>query len=171
MPTDAATVTLTFTDFKTQQDKDKIQIYDLTPPGTLLAIYSGDYSTTPPAAVTSPSGKMLVIFTTDNTVRDEGWDASYSITVGTSDKQTFENLEIFPNPTNDFLNIKFSINESQSVKLDLVSMKGEMIYSQSVGNFKGNFERRLDLSSLTRGIYFLRITSDRGTTTTKVVVQ
>jgi hypothetical protein len=171
MPANASSVTLSFSNFKTQQDKDKVQIYDLNPPGTLLAAYSGDYSTTPPASVTSPSGKMLIVFTSDATIRDEGWDASYSITVGAPDKKTFGNLEIFPNPTNDFLNIRFSINESQSVKLDLVSMKGEMIYSQSLGNFKGDFERQIDLSSLTRGIYFLRITSDQGTTTTKVVVQ
>jgi hypothetical protein len=80
-------------------------------------------------------------------------------------------LKIYPNPANDYLNISFELNEMQSLKLELVSIKGEAVHSESIGSYKGTFEKRLDLNSLNKGVYMLRVTTDKGSSTSKVVVQ
>jgi hypothetical protein len=166
-PTGAATVTLTFTSFDTEQDKDFVKMFDLVG-GTQLGVFSGN-SIPPP--VTSPSGQMMVLFTSNKTVRGIGWDASYSITVGTEDKEVFENLAVYPNPAGDFLTIRFTFAEMQSLRIELVSLSGQTLYREQPENVKGSFEKKLDVSPFSRGVYLLRLTSDRGITTQKIVLE
>lgn len=168
-PDGAETTTLTFTSFNTETDQDKVTIYDLGA-GTLLQTYSGEY-TTPPAPVTSESGQMLVVFSTNNTVRGEGWDAYYTITVATPEIQGLETIRVYPNPTTGMVNVSFNATEEQSVKLEVVSLTGKTVFAEEAGVVRGTFSEQLDLSNLAKGVYTLRITGGNGVKVSKVILQ
>ncbi len=169
-PPDATTVTLTINNFSTEQDNDILKIFDRANTTTPLAVISGDYST-PPQPVISPSGGMMVLFISNKTVRGQGWNVSYSVTVGTDDSKAFENLALYPNPSNGILNIDFSLNDIQKVKIELTSIQGSVVYSENFGSFKGAFHKQIDLSSIAKGVYMLRMTSDKGITNKKIILQ
>jgi hypothetical protein len=169
-PPGAKTITLSFNDFHTESDKDFVKVFDLANTTTPLAIISGDYST-PPADVTSPSSGMMVLFTSNSTVRGQGWNVTYSITVGTDESRAFENLAVYPNPSNGVLYIDFNINDIQKLKIELVSIQGMVVYSETHDNFKGAFHKQIDLSSVSKGVYMLRMTSDQGISTKKIILQ
>jgi Peptidase C10 family/Spi protease inhibitor/CUB domain/Secretion system C-terminal sorting domain len=172
MPTNATSITLTFDNFNTEPVNDKVQIYNtaVNPP-TMLAEYSGDHTSTPLNPVTVNSGNAMVMWSTNKTIRGAGWDANYTVTVGTNDQKAFEDLSIFPNPTDGMLNIQFTVNEIQSLRIEILSLKGETVYSQIFGHFKGSFDKQVDLSNMSRGIYILRLISDQGTTNEKIVLK
>jgi hypothetical protein len=165
-PENAANITVSFSAFNTETDADRLQVYDLTS-GTLLATYSGN---TIPPDVTSPTGKMMLIWSTNSTIRGTGWKASYTMTVGTEEKEDFTKLNVFPNPASDKLNITFTLTESQNVKVELLSLNGLLLYTESITAFKGDFSRTIGLSGFAKGIYLLKLTSDRGASVRKVVV-
>ncbi|MCX6248079.1 MAG: C10 family peptidase [Bacteroidetes bacterium] len=170
-PTNATSITINFNNFNTEDVNDKVQVYNtVTNPPVKLVEYSGDHTALPLDPVTIPSGKGLVVWSSNKSIRGEGWDASYSVTVGTNDQKAFEDLSVFPNPTNGWINIQFTMTEIQSVRIDVLSMKGENVYSQNLGNFKGTFDKQVDLSSLAKGVYILRLTSDHGSSYQKVVL-
>jgi hypothetical protein len=152
MPAGASSVTLMFNDFKTEQNKDIVKIYDLGS-NTLLAAYSGD-SDTLPEPVTASSGKMLVLFQTNNSARDAGWEASYSITVGTNDYEANEEIKIYPNPGTDKLTIEMP--GPGSYTSGIVSIYGmigqELIHQQLTG-----WKVEINISFLPAGIYFVRL--------------
>ncbi len=80
-PASQQPVHLLFTHFKTEQGYDFVKIYDGTGTGSpLLGDFSGD---TIPPMLTAASGNMLVVFTSDGGVVDEGWDAIYYTTCDT----------------------------------------------------------------------------------------
>jgi len=168
-PDNATSVMLSFSDFNTEQTTDKLQIYDLGT-GSLLATYSGDYPD-PPASVTASSGQMMLIWSTNKTIRGIGWDASYTITVGTDEKELFNTLTIFPNPVNDKINISFQIGEPQNIRLELLSLTGNTVFTEQLNYFKGEYQKTLNVSSFAKGIYFLRLTGDSGITIKKIIVQ
>jgi hypothetical protein len=171
-PPNATSITVTFDNFNTEPTNDKVGVYNMAvSPPTLLAEYSGDHLSSPLAPVTANSGKFMVMWISNQTIRGAGWDASYSVTVGTNDHQNFKDLNIFPNPTNDILNVHFTMNEIQSVRIEILSMKGEVVYTQNYGTVRGSFDKQMDLSSLAKGIYILRMISDQGITNSKIVVQ
>ncbi len=152
MPANATSVTLTFSDIKTERDKDFVQVYDVGS-NTLLASYSGDFSTLP-APVTASSGKMSVIFNTNNSVRDSGWKAGYSVTVGTNDPEAGKSMKIYPNPADQFLTIEMSgLLIDPSGYVIIVGITGKELIRQVMQNAKAD----LDVSSLPEGIYFVKL--------------
>jgi hypothetical protein len=168
-PPGATTVTLSFNSFKTEPINDKVDIYNYTS-GALLQTYSGDY-TTPPADVTCNCGKMYVIFTTNSTIRDDGWSATYAMNVGVDDKKAFDNLLIYPNPTEGLLNLSFYFVENQPLRIEVLALNGVTVYSESLGNMKGNIEKQIDLTSLPKGVYVLRLMSNQAIANKKITIE
>jgi len=163
--------TLKFTKFNTEEKVDRVDIFDLNS-GSLLASYSGNYAI-PPDSVTSPSGKMLIHFTTSPSVRNEGWEATYQVDCynpGIFEK-TIENLEIYPVPANDILNIGFNLWQRESVQIDIISVEGKNVYSENTCNFTGRFFKNIDVSILSQGIYFIKISTDTAISISKIIIQ
>lgn len=79
-PAGATSITLNFTAFDTETNYDGVIVYDgesVNDP--VLLNWSG---TNLPPAVTSTGDKMLVVFTSDATITQGGFDANYTITGG-----------------------------------------------------------------------------------------
>ena len=163
--------TLKFTTFNTEQDQDKMEIFDLVS-GSLLASYSGVYST-PPDSVISPSGKMLISFITSPAARNNGWEATYHVKCyGQSiTEKLIEDPEVYPVPADDLLNISFTNRHAQSLQIDLITVEGKIVFTDKILNPIGRHTRKIDFSHLANGIYFLRITGDASVTVNKIIVQ
>ena len=169
MPAGATKLILTVNSFNTEQDNDRVQVYDL---GTsaLLATWSGNYTTLPPP-LESTTGSVMLMWTSNGSIRGPGWDISYSPMVGTDETTIFNDLSVYPNPASNLVNIGFTITEPQNVKIELLSLQGAILHQDNLNYFKGQYTNTIDVSSYARGIYMLRIKSDKGTTVKKIVVQ
>ena len=171
-PANAVSITVHFSNFNTEPTNDKVQVYNTASnPPVMITEYSGDYTGNPPADVTVNSGKAMVWWSSNKTTRGSGWDATYDVILGTNNQKAFEDLSVFPNPTDGMISLRFTMNEVQSTRIEILSMKGEIVYNQNLGNFKGTFDKQLDLSSLSKGIYILRLIGDQGTSYEKIVLK
>jgi len=172
-PPTATSITVTFNNFNTEATYDKVLVYDNSVnPATLLNTLSGDHTSDPINPITINSGKALIHFTSNQTNRSAGWDASYStVTVGTDDLKTIEHFSVFPNPTDGMITVRFILEGLQSVNIELLSMSGETMYNEDLGKVKGSFDKQADLSSLPKGIYILHLISDSGTINEKIVLK
>lgn len=78
-PPGAASITLTFTSFDTEQNYDGVIVYDGDNTNApQLGSFKG--SAIPPS-VTSTGGSMLIWFLSDEVIRKNGWSANYTSTV------------------------------------------------------------------------------------------
>jgi hypothetical protein len=75
-----------------------------------------------------------------------------------------QQVDIYPNPTNSIITL--SGGEKGSI-VTIYNVLGEVILSQEISNDK----TEIDVSSETNGIYFLRITSEYGSITKRIVKQ
>ncbi|MCS7086088.1 MAG: CUB domain-containing protein, partial [Bacteroidia bacterium] len=77
-PAEATEITLRFTQFATEMNYDYVRIYHGSQPipGNMLYQYSGTLLT--PFQVTIPHGQVLVVFTSDGSVTNEGWCFTYT---------------------------------------------------------------------------------------------
>ncbi|MDP4281410.1 MAG: C10 family peptidase [Bacteroidota bacterium] len=166
-PTDATSVTVTFSDFNTELNGDFVKILDLGS-GATLGNFSG---TDIPSPVTSSTGQIMIIFSANKINRGDGFSASYSITVGTEEKKAFDNLSVYPNPSNGIVHLNMNLPESQNLRIEVLSLKGETLLSKNPGIVQGAYTQSLDLSSLSKGIYILRLSSDKGISNNKIVIE
>ena len=70
------------------------------------------------------------------------------------------NFNIYPNPTNSYLNIKFISINKQDYSLNMVDLLGQNILLDRIYNFEGNYTFRIDLVEFSRGIYALQLNSE-----------
>ena len=75
--------------------------------------------------------------------------------------------EVFPNPSNDVLNIRLS-QTGISAQLQLIDLQGRLVQQSSIN--KGMTQGTMSVQGLSKGIYFLRIQSNNAAAVKKVVV-
>ncbi|MDB4060612.1 choice-of-anchor J domain-containing protein [Vicingaceae bacterium] len=89
-------------------------------------------------------------------------------TVGLQESDQLGSLEIFPNPVSDVLTINQSSVEIYNGSIFLLSAEGRLVESFEELTF-GQLNQQIDMSKLPKGVYFIKIETDKGTTVRKVV--
>ncbi|HNW97566.1 MAG TPA: C10 family peptidase [Bacteroidales bacterium] len=166
-PPNAATVTLHFESFNLESS-DNVRVYDMDNTSSPLATYTG---TVIPADVTSPSGKMRVIFKSNTSITAEGFTASYTSSLaGVEEFSAVKDMNIYPNPASSQLHVSFDIIENTDVTIKLMDLTGRQVYSEIYTN--GNkFEKDIDISGFTKGVYNLQIITSGDLINKKIVVE
>ena len=80
-------------------------------------------------------------------------------------------LNIYPNPTNGILNIYFSILNSQDIRLNLVNTIGEIVFTESLSNYLGEYKRQINLKEYSKGVYLLELDTDNGIVNKKLILK
>ncbi|MCX6245845.1 MAG: C10 family peptidase [Bacteroidetes bacterium] len=160
-----------FRSFDTEQVKDVVKILDPESHDT-LAIISGHYSSPNlPDSVTSPSGKMYIIFSSNSNTTADGWELYYPrSSSGIIEKSGFPGLKIFPNPASSRVNIEFGLQEETTVELRLSSMQGQTIMMKNADCKLGKNELFLDVTDVAPGIYLIGIANTNTTETHKIII-
>ncbi|MFD2563963.1 glycoside hydrolase family 9 protein [Aquimarina rubra] len=81
-------------------------------------------------------------------------------------EETPKAFKVFPNPTNQILNIKFAVSGSSST-IDIYSIQGKKILSKQLDTT----ESSIDIGNLTPGLYMVKVTTNGQSDTTKIVKQ
>jgi hypothetical protein len=64
---------------------------------------------------------------------------------------------IYPNPTDNILNIELSNAGSQGIEIEILDMIGTLIYQKESTSSGPHFDEQLDLSGYAKGIYLLKV--------------
>ncbi|UII19764.1 CUB domain-containing protein [Fulvivirga ligni] len=163
-PANGLNPTLSFTEFNLENE-DVLRVYNgENTSANLLVELTGSSL---PGDITSTTGALFLEFLTDDKGIESGWSASYLTTPVTGiDEVFFTNLEVFPNPVEDVLNIKCGMVQELSVSItDLLGHE----YLQNYSLKKG--DNKIDVSQFSRGIYLLHFQTDEETHLYKIVVE
>ena len=65
----------------------------------------------------------------------------------------------------------FTSEDVQNLEVRVVNIVGEVVYAEDLQQFVGEYTKLIDLSSYTKGVYFLEITTDNGVVNKKLILQ
>ena len=108
------------------------------------------------AEVNQNPGELLL-----NCLNEMGWQINglngFVVTDTESIPEQIFDVKVFPNPTNDFINIAFPLqNQPRNIKFELTNVTGKIL--QSIENQSVTVETfMIDVRNLSEGVYFLRI--------------
>jgi hypothetical protein len=85
--------------------------------------------------------------------------------------QGIESLMIYPNPADKIVNIQFSTIVKQSIKIRLISTLGEIIFIENLQNYSGDYSKKINLEGYSKGIYFIKIISEKGIGVKKIIIE
>lgn len=112
----------------------------------------------------SEEGAYSVIAVDENGCYSESNVENYS-TVALQE-ETKSDFNLYPNPTNTFVNIEFS-KITESSKLQVSDLMGRIILSQPVN---GKNKVQMDVSNLSGGVYIVTVADKKGNASTKQLV-
>jgi hypothetical protein len=87
--------------------------------------------------------------------------------VSVNENETQQDIRVFPNPSHGLLNI--DMDKSPEVLLELYNENGAKVYSETLKNTSTS--NKLNLSGLSKGIYYLKMTSTDKTVSKKIIIQ
>ena len=76
-------------------------------------------------------------------------------------------LTIYPNPTKGVISLRFETIEIQDIEIQIVNSLGQQIYTNHLNKHLGLVNEKIDLSSSSEGLYFAKITTDKGQSVTE----
>jgi hypothetical protein len=169
--TDSLPLTIYFKRFDTEPFYDNLTIYDLGS-GKLLDTISGHYETgNPPDSVTSPSGKMFLIFSTNSSVTRKGWEIYYpKRNTGINALPGPEGLVLYPNPSQGIVNLRFSSSQATRAELILSSPDGRTIMDKNLPAAAGENNIQVNLTGTPSGLYFISMKTVNGIHTGKLII-
>ena len=127
-------------------------------PGTSYRAKSRTWCDPNGGAYKAPSWTTFIYFTMPGSVRLDG---------GVS----IDNLDVYPNPSRDIFNVSFTSEDAQDLEVRVINVVGEVVYTENLMNFTGEFTKEIDLRRSTKGIYFLEITTEAGVINKKMILQ
>ena len=103
--------------------------------------------------------------TTNSCFTDTIEQTVYVVGVNTLD---YSDIKIFPNPVKDNLNIEFNKIYGE-VYIEIVDVNSRLIYSKHIENNKTNSSLSINLTKFDAGMYFVKITTNKGELVKKIV--
>ncbi len=141
------------------------------PTGTSIISGTGTNSviiTISPAAVSGP------ITVQGSNTCGSGTDGVKNITVkicaGISENRPETGISVYPNPAGGELNIAIANGEKQ-MDLQIVDVRGQTVYRESLENIPIEFTYKIDVSTFSRGVYFVELVNSKRFVIKKVILK
>lgn len=91
-------------------------------------------------------------------------------TVAPQIKLTLESFTAFPNPVSEEVTIRFS-GEKLPVEISLVTANGQVLFSEKMENFDGQYDQQFDLRALPKGLVVFSVKQNGKVFSEEILVQ
>lgn len=71
-------------------------------------------------------------------------------------------INLYPNPSTDYIDIQMTLSEAQKVQLEIFSLNGARVYTESVNATDTKFSHRVGVAGLPSGSYVLQVKEAKG---------
>jgi len=127
-----------------------------------------------PAGQITPTANGLAAGTYTCLVTDaNGCTFTVIVTVPTSvglwDMNLGIRFEIHPNPTDGLITIDIELLENSNITIEVIDILGNLAYNSSFTNIK-TYKEETNLRKLAQGIYFVRISTKKGSIKKKIII-
>ncbi len=166
-PADAGSITITFNDFDLASDEDFVKIYDNSTSTEIITLQSGAL----PQTFTAYTGDVGILFFTNTQNNAGGWELSYTSEPLSIQENSDDYVSILPNPATDYLKIQASVVETASLNITIFSNTGSLVCTKNVSLSNNLLDETIDISGFSKGLYFLKLSSDKFNHTQKFVIR
>jgi hypothetical protein len=80
-------------------------------------------------------------------------------------------LQVYPNPANSYINVSFNVEQSQKATIILRDAAGRIVYNEAIDAATGLNNQQIDLSNLSKGVYFVQLQTGDSSENTRLIVE
>ena len=113
-----------------------------------------------------PPGNYALIVTDANGCQ-KGEGTTIQIASSIINADVFQKCQVYPNPFVGTFNLDIVLNEVESIKISLYDILGHQVWEEKT-NLVSFYKKEILIKNLANGIYFIKITTTKGTQTFKL---
>jgi hypothetical protein len=100
------------------------------------------------------------------------FDSCADCFIGVSEANFLNSLNVYPNPANDYVLLSFGQETSNKIYVRILNQLGQVVATQNVGTLPaGNNTVRVELASLSAGIYAVELANGKDRATVQIAVE
>ena len=127
------------------------------------------------AAISAPnlnttSGRFMII-SSNNIFYDINGGVITIEGVLALDENSFENFALWPNPSNGSINLALTPFSNGEIEVSLYDIRGSLVYNKGFETNGSLFEKALTFNGLNTGIYFIKVSNNGISKTTKLIIK
>ena len=127
------------------------------------------------AAISAPnlnttSGRFMII-SSNNIFYDINGGVITIEGVLALDENSFENFALWPNPSNGSINLALTPFSNGDIEVSLYDIRGSLVYNKGFETNGSLFEKALTFNGLNTGIYFIKVSNNGISKTTKLIIK
>ncbi len=98
-------------------------------------------------------------------------NVNFSVTTGIDEASNFSEVNVYPNPASDIVNVEFNLSEVTGVSIELTDELGQQLVKSEQGNLSTGMQKySLNTDRLSNGLYFVSVKTNKGVITKKLSV-
>lgn len=115
-------------------------------------------------------GKSIKIIVRDLN-SEEKKDLNEKIELNENNDLKINKIKFYPNPNSGKFILDFNLEDEGPTAIRIFDMKGNIVFEEEMTNFKGNYNKEIDLSGEGKGIYILKVIQGDKHHSKKIVVK
>jgi len=88
-----------------------------------------------------------------------------------ADVSILSNVNLYPNPTTDVLNIELELVKDADIEFMVIDMTGKSVFNRNMSRNEGSNKMSFDMNDLPAGIYMMNVISDKEMITKRFIIQ
>ena len=162
---------------------DFVDIYNQTSPNSASRVLVGHYdmNNLPTSVYTYdaplfnvsgvPTSKFIIRFASDNKIQGSGFEFEYYGRITGINQFEDTEINVYPNPAYSIVNIEVTSDKAQQFHASMVDMMGKTVYVDQFNHDGGSGKYTINVNNLAKGVYFLHLNSENGSSVQKIVVR
>ena len=82
-----------------------------------------------------------------------------------------DDLRFSPNPSDGKINLSFTLEEKKTVTINIYDINGNIVYTETIRDFQGTYNKEIDISDKGTGAFFLQIIQGLYDVIKKIIIQ
>jgi len=126
--------------------------------------------------LTNNAATMSVFSTTNGTSKDYGMSvrclagSGGSVSIKSNNANLEKFVEIYPNPTTNVINLKFTEVMVDDIEIMIFDVLGKLVYSELYNKMYFEKNKSIDISGLKQGNYIIKINSGKNSVNKKLII-
>jgi len=139
--------------------------------GTLSYTYSWSNDSTSQDLSNLEAGTYTVSITdSHHCVKEASFEVTVDLVSGVNDLSGNVKMQLFPNPAESSVTVKFESSKESVVTLELVNALGEKVLAKELG-YTNLVNEQIVVDKYVKGIYFIRLVTESGTHSKKLMIK
>jgi hypothetical protein len=88
-----------------------------------------------------------------------------------TENNLINSLVVYPNPGSENITINLDLKNSSQTTIELIDIQGKVVIAKDLGTIQGESKQILNVSRISRGTYSIKVTTENGTQTKKIIIE